>query len=287
MREFDRLYAPARKLLAVVIRQAYAGTLLGKPRGVATMPEVHEACGLDPDELFPLMQEIIDAGFIAVEGDYPFEQLKLLDVPAARRLMVRGIDHALWEWPGEGPPILFCHGTGLHSRCWDQMITQLGGRHALALDFRGHGRSGKPPSPYYWRTFGEDAAAAASALGLEGAIAVGHSMGAHALVVAAALQPKAFSTLLLIDPVIRPPEHYVGPFKGAQFVARRRNQWSSPEEMFESFKDRQPFATWDRQVLRDYCEYGLLPADGGVRAGVPARDRIGDLRKRRAAECRH
>ena len=269
MRRYQRLPIPARKLLSVITRQAYAGTLRSKPRGIATMPEVHEACGLDPDEMLPVVATLADAGFIAVEGEYPFEQVKLIGVPAGRRVPAHGVDHALWEWPGEDPPIFFCHGTGLHSRCWDQVITQLGGRHSLALDFRGHGRSSKPPSPYYWRTFGEDSAAVASALGLSGAIGVGHSMGAHALIVAAALRPGTFSRLLLIDPVIRPPGHYVGPFKGAQFVAKRRNQWLSAQEMFDSFEHRPPFATWDRQVLRDYCEYGLTPSDSGYVLACP------------------
>lgn len=268
-RHIERLSPPARKLLAVITRQAYAGTLRPKPRGIATMPEVHEACGLDPDEMAPLVQALVGSGFIEIEGEYPFEQLKLIDVPAERKLSVNGVDLTLWDWPGEGPPVFFCHGTGLHSRCWDQVIIQLGGHRALALDSRGHGRSAKPPSPYYWRTFGEDAAAAASAIGLSGAIGVGHSMGAHALIVAAALQPQAFSALLLIDPVIRPQAAYIGPFKGARFVAKRRNQWASPEEMFESFANRPPFATWDRQVLRDYCEYGLTPANGSYVLACP------------------
>lgn len=266
---YERLPIPSRKLLSVITRQAYAGTLRSKPRGVATMPEVHEACGLDSDEMVPLLQALVESGFVAVDGEYPFEQLRLIGVPTERRVSVNGVDHALWEWPGVGPPIFFCHGTGLHSRCWDQVITQLGGRHCFALDFRGHGRSAKPPSPYYWRTFGEDAASVVSSLGLSGAIAVGHSMGAHALTVAAALRPNAFSALMLIDPVIRPKGVYIGPFKGAHFVTKRRNQWSSPEEMFESFHDRPPFATWDRQVLRDYCEYGLLPAESGFVLACP------------------
>ena len=268
-RHIERLAPAARKLLAVITRQAYAGTLRSKSRGMATMPEVHEACGLDPDEMLPLVRTLVESGFIEIEGEYPFEQLKLIDVPAERKMSVNGVDLALWDWPGEGPPVFFCHGTGLHSRCWDQVIIELGGRRALALDHRGHGRSSKPPSPYYWRTFGEDAAAVASALGLSGAIGVGHSMGAHALIVAAALHPEAFSALLLIDPVIRPQAAYVGPFKGAQFVTKRRNQWSSPTEMFESFQDRRPFASWDRRVLRDYCDYGLLPADTGYVLACP------------------
>jgi hypothetical protein len=30
--------------------------------------------------------------------------------------------------------------------------------------------------------------------------------------------------------------------------------------MYARFENRQPFDAWDRNVLRDYCEYGLLPS---------------------------
>ena len=156
----------------------------------------------------------------------------------------------------------------MHSRAWDQVIEQLPGFHAFALDFRGHGRSSKTP-PFHWRTFGEDAAAIAEALSLKAVIGAGHSMGGYAVTLAAARHPEAFRALLLIDPVIRPKEQYSGPWKAAQFVARRRDQWSSAGEMFESFQTRMPFATWDRQVLRDYCEYGLVPNGEGFRLACP------------------
>jgi pimeloyl-ACP methyl ester carboxylesterase len=267
-RRYQRLPIPARKLLGVITRQAYAGTLRSKPRGIATMPEVSEACGLDPDEMLPLLHSLADARFIVIDGEYPFEQLKLIGVPAESRVSANGTDLVIWEWPGDGLPILFCHATGLHSRCWDQVITQLPGRHCFAPDFRGHGRSSKTP-PFFWRTFGADAAAVAESLSLAGALSVGHSMGGNSAVLAAAAHPAAFSSLLLLDPVIRPKEAYVGPFLGAEFVARRRNQWSSPQEMFESFEHRPPFATWDRQVLRDYCEYGLVPSPNGFELACP------------------
>ena len=189
-------------------------------------------------------------------------------MPQERILHIHGADVAIWEWPGDGPPVFFCHATGMHSRAWDQVIARLAGRHSFALDFRGHGHSSKTP-PYHWRVFGEDAARIAEALGLEGAIGVGHSMGGYAVTLAAAKHPEAFSALLLIDPVIRPKEQYTGPWKAAQFVARRRDQWSSPQEMFESFENRMPFATWDRQVLRDYCEYGLVPNGTAFRLACP------------------
>jgi len=84
-------------------------------------------------------------------------------------------------------------------------------------------------------------------------------MGGHSVTVAAALRPAAFSALVLLDPVIRSKGTYDGPWQEAQFAAKRRNQWASPQEMFDRFKDRPPFQAWDRAVLRDYCEYGLLP----------------------------
>ena len=31
--------------------------------------------------------------------------------------------------------------------------------------------------------------------------------------------------------------------------------------MYERFKERAPFNTWQPQVLRDYCDYALRPAD--------------------------
>jgi len=94
-------------------------------------------------------------------------------------------------------------------------------------------------------------------------------MGGYAVTIAAARHPPAFGALLLVDPVIRPKEQYTGPWKAAQFVARRRDRWESPEEMFENFKDRVPFASWDRQVLHDYCEYGLLPNQSGFHLACP------------------
>src|SRR5215216_1345039 len=107
--------------------------------------------------------------------------------PVRSQVAVNGVELALFEWPGAGPPLLFAHAAGFHARCWDQVIGRLPGRHCYAVDLRGHGRSSKPPPPYDWRRFGEDVAALARALGLAGALGVGHSTGGHAVTLAAAL----------------------------------------------------------------------------------------------------
>jgi pimeloyl-ACP methyl ester carboxylesterase len=170
---------------------------------------------------------------------------------------VNGQKLAVWEQVGNGTPLLFVHATGFHARVWNQVIARLINRHAIAVDMRGHGMSSKPAPPYKWVAFGEDVAALAQALKLEGAVGVGHSMGGHSLVVAAALAPGAFSKLVLLDPVILPPSYYVGGTGNSHFARKRKNVWHSPEEMFERFKDRPPFRDWDTAVLRDYCEWGL------------------------------
>jgi lipase len=174
-----------------------------------------------------------------------------------------GVTLALWAWPGDDPPLVFVHATGFHGRCWDEVIRHMPGRRCLAVDMRGHGRSDKPAPPYHWRAFGQDLAALLHAHDMHGAVGVGHSMGGHSLTLAAALMPDAWSQLVLIDPVILPPERYTGPHPVEHFAARRRNRWSSPDEMFARFAPRSPFNRWKPAVLRDYCTYGLLPAPDG------------------------
>lgn len=196
--------------------------------------------------------------------------------PIATRHSVNGVELQVYEWPAPGPTVFLAHATGFHARCWDQVVARLPEFRCIAVDMRGHGLSSQPEPPYLWRYFGEDVAALARALGLEGAIAAGHSKGGYAITLAAALEPGIFSKLLLIDPVILSPSAYksMAEREGEveHFAARRRNEWPSPEAMFESFKGRPPFNAWDPAVLHDYCQFGLVPnpnGDGCVLACPP------------------
>jgi len=183
-----------------------------------------------------------------------------MQTPSLEFVTVDGLRIAVWQWPGEDPPLLFVHATGFHARCWDQVIRTFPGRRVVAPDLRGHGRSDKPEPPYHWRWFSRDVAGVAEQLNLRDAIGIGHSMGGHSVVEAAAMLPAAFSRLLLVDPTIFEAAYYAMPARhDASFIQRRRNQWKSWEEMFERFRNRPPFAQWRPEVLRDYCEFGLLP----------------------------
>ena len=51
---------------------------------------------------------------------------------------------------------------------------------------------------------------------------------------------------------------------------KRKRWFESTEAMFRNLENKPPFATWRRDMLRDYCEYGTRPpAGGGVELKCP------------------
>ncbi len=195
--------------------------------------------------------------------------------PTERRVRIAAedadaVDLCVWEWEGASPSVLLVHATGFHARCWDAVIEQLPGVHCLAVDLRGHGRSSKC-GPYGWSRFGDDITELARSCGLRGWLGVGHSLGGHVVTQVAAARPESFTSLLLIDPVILPPEVYSDlppeftPDQ-AHFTARRRRYFESPKAMFQRFEARMPYSEWRPEVLRAYCEYGLEASPEGAPA---------------------
>jgi pimeloyl-ACP methyl ester carboxylesterase len=191
--------------------------------------------------------------------------------PVEHSFQASSVRLAYFEWGRRGDPIvLLIHATGFHARCWDQTVAALPpGHRVVGVDLRGHGRSEKTGPMGDWTVAARDIAELVEHLDLEGAIGAGHSMGGHLLVQIAASHPRAFKRLVLIDPVMLPPEVYANAHLAAlpegqvHPVARRRNAWASWQEMFDAFKTRAPYSLWREEVLADYCRYGLVPAASG------------------------
>lgn len=182
-----------------------------------------------------------------------------------------------WGEQSEQPSLLLLHATGFHARLWDRVVAALpAGTHVVAPDHRGHGRSFRPATLANWAATADVLLPLLDGLGGHPLVGVGHSMGAYVLTRLASQRPAAFGRLVLIDPVIMAPEFYEGegarpiPDPAEHPVARRRNSWTSVEEMQARFADRPPYANWDARVLADYCTHGLLPADGeGLELACP------------------
>lgn len=189
-----------------------------------------------------------------------------MQAPREFRLDIGDIELAGIEWPGQGDPILLLHATGFHSRCWKQVVKHLPGRHVYAIDLRFHGGSDSHGT-VDWQLMADDVCQLIETLDLRRIVGAGHSIGGHLMARAAARLPARFKHLVLIDPVIMSPQRY------EQFqrfsaelnasdhpVSRRKNQWRDAQEMYDRFSGRKPFNTWQPEVLRDYCDYALLPS---------------------------
>jgi len=193
--------------------------------------------------------------------------------PRQHSIGVNGIELCYFEWRPDlrdsGITLLFSHATGFHARCWDEIIDLLGDYHIVAVDQRGHGRS-EETAIDHWRIFGDDLSELVRRLRLDNIVGIGHSMGGHAMVMAAAKNSSRFLGMMLIDPTIASPEAYAAvlstgnPFDAELHpTAKRKNHFRSPDAMFQRFRDRHPYSLFTSTTLRNYCEYGLLRTGQG------------------------
>jgi surfactin synthase thioesterase subunit len=53
-------------------------------------------------------------------------------------------------------------------------------------------------------------------------------------------------------------------FTPSQTTRFRRNLWKSKEEVFDHFKQKEKFAAFDADVLRDYAEHGTIETNRGL-----------------------
>lgn len=105
---------------------------------------------------------------------------------------------------GEGdPPLVFVHGWACDRTYLAPQTASFAKRHrVLAPDMRGHGasdRAAPAPGAYAVGTLADDVLAAVAALGANGPVVVGHSLGALVALACAARSPDVRAVVLL-DP---------------------------------------------------------------------------------------
>ncbi len=106
-------------------------------------------------------------------------------------------------------------------------------------------------------------------------IAVGHSVGAIAILRAAMQEPQRFAALVLIEPVLMPPwvnlswqvisalglAERVHPL--IKSASRRRQTFTDRETIFKSYRQKSVFRYLDDESLRKYIEGMVSSAPGG------------------------
>ncbi|KAK5073712.1 hypothetical protein LTS08_002191 [Lithohypha guttulata] len=93
---------------------------------------------------------------------------------------------------------------------------------------------------------------------------LGHSMGGNNLVNVALFNPRLFTSLVLLDPVIQqrtaeiaPPGMENAPSSVAKLSTFRRDIWPSRAEAAKLFAKSPFYKKWDKRVLDRWIEYGL------------------------------
>jgi pimeloyl-ACP methyl ester carboxylesterase len=105
---------------------------------------------------------------------------------------------------GQGPPLVLLHGLFGSARNWGAVQKALAGEYrVVALDLRNHGASPHGPGMRY-AAQAEDIAETLTALGIESAVVLGHSMGGKAAMMLALTRSALVSRLIIADIAPRP-----------------------------------------------------------------------------------
>lgn len=104
-----------------------------------------------------------------------------------------------YEWPGNGPALVFLHPSSGYGRIWEWTAVHLRDRfHIYAPDQRGHGQTGKPDGDYSAQEYAQDLHLFLRVLGIERAVIAGHSLGGRVGQVFAAEHPEQTIALALV-----------------------------------------------------------------------------------------
>ncbi|HEX9530498.1 MAG TPA: alpha/beta hydrolase [Acidimicrobiales bacterium] len=199
--------------------------------------------------------------------------------PAPARITTSdGVDLAVHDLGGDGPPLLMAHATGFHGQVFAPLARLLAPFfHCWSFDFRGHGDSAGPPGgDFAWAGFGRDVIGVVDGVGLVRPFSVGHSAGGAGLLIAELDRPGTFRAMYAYEPIVFPP----GPGPSAQAsgaqpnrghllaasARRRREVFASRAEALANFAAKPPLADLDPLALEAYVAHGFedLP-DGSVR----------------------
>ncbi len=179
-----------------------------------------------------------------------------------------GVTLAVVDSDGDAKPLLFVHATGMCAGVWNLVAEPLTAkRRCLAYDQRGHGDSSKPSDPdaYAWERLADDCLGLIRELGFDRVDAVGHSSGATALVLAAALAPDRFDRLVLIEPIISPQTDVPATPSSnplADGAMRRRTVFESRRDVLDRLSSKAPYQSWDKDVLSDYVDCATIELAG-------------------------
>src|ERR687887_380602 len=178
--------------------------------------------------------------------------------------------HALERHPGGSPALLLLHGWLDHCRGFDWLIASLPDSfRTVALDFRGHGRSGHAPGGLYHLTdYLADVEFALEACRVQRAHLVGHSLGGTVALLYAAARPERVASLTAIESVGPPrttgdlPVHRLRRFVADLHKPALKRVYRSVEEAAGRLRANNPGLS--EAAALQFARFGTRSVEGGV-----------------------
>ena len=172
------------------------------------------------------------------------------------------------------PRLHFSHGNSFPTGTYREFLTCLQPYYQItSLEMIGHNPA--YPVTDCWPDLCLELIASLEAGGGQPAILLGHSLGGMLSLMAARMRPDLVRCVLLLDaPVVagwRASLLKLAKLLGlakvlspARFSRKRRKNWPDKASAFAHFAEKEMFAIWPQQVLRDYIEFGMEPHSKGI-----------------------
>ena len=170
---------------------------------------------------------------------------------------------------GEPPQFLFTHATGFLPWLWHPIIEDIESPNQTWVPYICNYRDCDPEKGgLAWGIIAEDLFRFCRSQNIHNHLAIGHSMGATVLTIAAALFGMKPRAMILIEPIFLPEEFYsmkigVKDHPLASKSIKRTNQWKNEQEAWAYLKSKSLFSDWDEKVLALYLKYGMEKQKSG------------------------
>ncbi len=169
--------------------------------------------------------------------------------------------------------IHFAHANGFPAKTYNKLFSYLEDEFEINY-LQCHAHNPKFPVTDGWERLRDELREELEKRYTQKIIGVGHSLGGVLHFLVAIEKPELYEAIILLDaPVISRLSsggvkilkmlNLLDRFSPSQTTRFRRNLWQSRDEIFEHFKQKEKFAAFDEEVLRDYAEHGTIETERG------------------------
>ncbi len=192
--------------------------------------------------------------------------------PESRFVGINGLKLHYFEWPGNGRPLLFVHGSNHCAGIWSPLAENLSDTfHVYALDLRGHGQSEKPETGYAWTNLRDDIVELLRQLDLHDVLFVSHSRGGGATLLACAQAAERVRGAVMYEPNISAamalanPDGRHGPATDRlqERAQRRYAVFPSRQAFYDRYRNRDAFKNWREDFFVAYMDHGTRTLENG------------------------